>query len=55
MAAFAVSTGVCSNPAEGETERDGESEREVEGVFVGEGCPAHDSRLATATPAAAED
>lgn len=55
MAAFAVSTGVCSNPAEGETERDGESERELEGVFVGEGCPAHDSRLATATPAAAED
>lgn len=48
MAAFAVSTGVCSNPREGESERG-------RGCVEGEGWQAHDSRLATATPAAAED
>lgn len=54
MAAFAVSTGVCSNPREREREKEGESDR-GRGCVVGEGWQAHDSRLATATPAAAED
>lgn len=45
----------CAPTRQRVRQREGESERELEGVFVGEGCPAHDSRLATATLAAAED